>query len=231
MIQMSSCCTLIFLHSNTVLAERSIRKYIRFSMQQLVKHSSSTPTCRKIVELRKKERKLNVEMASSSESTVQVLRDLDVSGSDGRTQWASSWLCRFLCTTNSVSWDMNWDSDRRGHGAEEGRDLFLYLLFLSAFSVGQIWGSLQYSSLQSTCVLRCFTSRLMQMGDMGNHAQDKTGWMLKMFGNHSSELLRSFIFKLRLALLIWKPLINEEQIAYLLHLHNQANFVFTNHAK
>ncbi|EOB00645.1 Mitogen-activated protein kinase kinase kinase kinase 4, partial [Anas platyrhynchos] len=80
------CCTLIFLHSNIVLAERSIRKHIRFSMQQLVKHSSSTPTCRKIVELRKRKRKLHVEMASSSESTVQVLRDLDVSGSDGRTQ-------------------------------------------------------------------------------------------------------------------------------------------------
>lgn len=97
---MSSCCTLIFLHSNIVLAERSIRKHIRFSMQQLVKHSSSTPTCRKIVELRKRKRKLHVEMASSSESTVKVLRDLDVSGSDGRTQWACSWLCRFLCTTN-----------------------------------------------------------------------------------------------------------------------------------
>lgn len=118
-----------------------------------------------------------------------------------------------------------------GDMEQKRRGLFLYLLFLSAFPVGQIWGSFLYSSLQSTGVLQCFTSRLMQMGDMGNHAQDKTGWMLKMFGNHSSELLRSYIFKLRLALLIWKPLINEEQIAYLLHLHNQANFAFTNHAK
>lgn len=69
------------------------------------------------------------------------------------------------------------------------------------------------------------------MGDVGNHAQSEAGWILKKFRNHTSELLRSFIFKLRLTLLICKPLINEEQIAYLLHLYNQAGFAFTNYTE
>lgn len=69
------------------------------------------------------------------------------------------------------------------------------------------------------------------MGDMGNHAQLEAEWMLKMFRNHTNELLRSFIFKLRLTLLICKPLINEEQIACLLRLYNQAGFAFTNYTE